>query len=88
MRDKGEIVSFLDRVGVQVSETGLYIIKGQKTTYTTSTKNITVITVQTTSLLGHRTGSNVNNTGKKFTRNLKPTNHKKQKMKKRTYLGS
>ena len=80
--NEGKIVSFLDGVGVEVSETGLYSNGIKQKAYTTSGKNIAVITVQTTSLLGHRTGSNVDNTGKKFTRNLKPTNHKKQKMKK------
>ena len=70
--NEGKIVSFLDGVGVEVSETGLYSNGIKQKAYTTSGKNIAVITVQTTSLLGDRTGSDVDDTGKKFTSNLKP----------------
>lgn len=42
-------------------------------TYSTSSENITIIAIQATSLLGHRTGGNVEDTGKKLSNDLKPS---------------
>ena len=73
--DQSQIVSFLDRVGVQVRETSLggECVRFSKITYSTSGEHITVIAVQTTSLLGDRTGGNVQDTGQEFSSNLEPS---------------
>ena len=72
MSDQGKIVGFLDRVRVQVTETSLQVMFDPNT-YTTSSENIAVIAIQTTSLLSNRTRSNMDDTREKFTGNLKPT---------------
>ena len=74
MSDQSQIMSFLDRMGVQVRETSLEVsvLVSRKIAYSTSGKHITVIAIQATSLLGDRTGSNVQDTGEEFSSDLKP----------------
>ena len=85
MGNESKIVSFLDRVGRQVGETSLYELEiHQQLSYSTGLENITVIAIQASSHSGNGTAGDVDNTGKKFARNLMHIgNHEHQTLRRR-----
>ena len=85
MGNESKIVSFLDRVGRQVGETSLYELEiHQQLSYSTGLENITIIAIQASSHSGNGTAGDVDNTGKKFARNLMHIgNHEHQTLRRR-----